>query len=248
MKGFLAALMTLTRLPLWRIVRPEERYFRDTLLWWPSVGFVTGGTTLSVLWLTSCIMPPLPACLLAICARLWLTGAMHEDGLADFFDGFGGGTSKEKILAIMKDSRIGGYGTIALILYFLLYVSLLSSIDIPTLLPLILTGDVFSKSCASVAINTLNYVRKPEECKNRIVYNKNTFVKYPVILLPAFLSLFCIPEILFLFATIPAMFSALLLRRYLYKKIGGYTGDCCGAVFLMTELSFYAGCVVLYYY
>lgn len=248
MKGFLAALMTLTRLPLGKVVRLDEKYFRDTLLYWPWVGFITGSVTLAVLWSASHVMPSLPACVLAVSARLWFTGAIHEDGLADFFDGFGGGTSKEKILAIMKDSRIGGYGTIGLILYFLLYVSLLSSIDIPTLLPLVLTGDIFSKSCASVAINTLAYVRKPEESKTRIVYNRNTPVKYLFGLLPAFLSFFFIPDTLFFFAILLPVCCALILRRYLYKKIGGYTGDCCGALFLISELAFYCGCVVLYYF
>ena len=121
MRSFLAAIMMFTRLPLWRVINVDKRYFTDVIKFWPLVGFLTGTVTGGVLWLTAQILPLEVACILAIIARLLLTGALHEDGLADFFDGFGGGTSKEKILAIMKDSHIGCYGTIGLVRYFILY-------------------------------------------------------------------------------------------------------------------------------
>lgn len=73
-----------------------------------------------VLWVTAQVLPVSIAWLLAILSRLLITGCLHEDGLADFFDGFGGGTTKERTLAIMKDSQIGSYGVIGLIGYFLL--------------------------------------------------------------------------------------------------------------------------------
>ena len=107
MRSLLAAIMMFTRLPLWRIVNVDKRYFMDVIKYWPLVGFMTGATTGGVLWLSAQIVPLEVACILAIIARILLTGALHEDGLADFFDGFGGGTSKEKILAIMTDSHIG---------------------------------------------------------------------------------------------------------------------------------------------
>lgn len=246
LKGYLAALMTLTRLPLWRIVRIDKKYFTDTLKYWPWVGYVTGFTTLGVLWFASLIMPPLPACVLAVISRLFLTGAMHEDGLADFLDGFGGGTTKEKILEIMKDSHIGCYGVIGLTSYFFLYISFLYTFDVPTALPLILAADVFSKLCASTAINTLTYVRKEEESKTRLIYKKNRLGEMLGIALFSFLPLCFLPEKIFLGAVLPAILTATVLRFYLKKKIGGYTGDCCGATVLLTELAFYLGCVVLY--
>lgn len=121
MRSFLAAIMMFTRLPLWRFVQVDKKYYSNVLLYWPLVGFITGFTTWAILYIVSTIgWADLPACILAIAARLLLTGALHEDGLADFFDGFGGGINKEKILAIMKDSHIGSYGTIGLIVYFFL--------------------------------------------------------------------------------------------------------------------------------
>ena len=107
MRSLLAAIMMFTRLPLWRIVNVDKRYFTDVIKYWPLVGFLTGTATGGVLWVAAQVVPLEVACILAIIARVLLTGALHEDGLADFFDGFGGGTSKDKILAIMKDSHIG---------------------------------------------------------------------------------------------------------------------------------------------
>ena len=160
MRSLLAAIMMFTRLPLWRIVNVDKRYFTDVIKYWPIVGFLTGATTGGVLWLAAQFVPLEVACVLAIIARILLTGALHEDGLADFFDGFGGGTSKEKILAIMKDSHIGCYGTIGLVLYFMLYYSLLSSFDPAMVFPIVIAADCFSKLCTAVMINTLPYARK----------------------------------------------------------------------------------------
>lgn len=246
MKGFLAAVMTLTRIPLWKVLILDKKYFRKTLLYWPLVGYITGGVTLGVLWGASSVMPLLPACVLAILSRLLLTGAMHEDGLADFFDGFGGGTTKEKILAIMKDSHIGCYGTIGLIVYLLLYLSLLYSFDIRTALPLILIADVFSKLCASITINSLSYVRKEEESKTQLVYLSNSVPEILLIGCLACLPFLILPAPVFLGAIPPTLLAAYVLRQYLKKKIGGYTGDCCGASVLIIEQVFYLSCVILY--
>ena len=152
MRSLLAAIMMFTRLPLWRIVNVDKRYFMDVIKYWPLVGFLTGTATGGVLWVAAQVVPLEVACILAIIARVLLTGALHEDGLADFFDGFGGGTSKDKILAIMKDSHIGCYGTIGLVLYFILYYTLLSSFDPAMIFPIVIAADCFSKLCAAVMI------------------------------------------------------------------------------------------------
>ena len=95
MRSLLAAIMMFTRLPLWRIVNVDKRYFTDGIKYWPLVGFLTGTVTGGVLLLAAQIVPLEVACILAIIARILLTGALDEDGLADFFVGFCGGTSKE---------------------------------------------------------------------------------------------------------------------------------------------------------
>lgn len=246
MKGFLAAVMMLTRLPLWRVVTIEKRYFADVLMYWPLVGYLTGGLTALTLWGASLVMPWFPACVLAVAVRLLLTGAMHEDGLADFLDGFGGGTSKEKILAIMKDSHIGSYGTIGLIVYFLLYVSFLYSLDMPVAWALVVSADIFSKFCTSFMINTLPYARTEEESKTKVVYRHNTLFAYIPIVILVFLPFIAVKDYWFLGALVLPVVTSLCLRMYMKKKIGGYTGDCCGASFLITELACYLGIVIIY--
>lgn len=243
-KGLLAALMMFTRLPLWRIVSVDRKYYTGILLYWPVIGFLTGMTTWGVIWLAAQVMPVFPACVLGICARLLLTGALHEDGLADFFDGFGGGHDRESILRIMKDSHIGSYGTLGLITYFLLYVSLLTSLPVLTGAGIVIGADVFSKLVTAVMINTLPYARTETDSKVKLLYRHIRPAEFIL------MAVFCLGLLGWLSVPFAAMLPALLvvggLRIYFSRKIGGYTGDCCGAAVLLTEQAFYLGAVVFY--
>ena len=95
----LAALIFFTRLPFWRITEVPAAYFKRVVDYWPFVGWLTGGIMAGTLWLSAQFLPMSTAVILALLARLLVTGALHEDGLADFCDGFGGGTSREKNLS-----------------------------------------------------------------------------------------------------------------------------------------------------
>ncbi len=241
----LAALTFFTRIPFWKIKDIPIANFKYITAYWPLAGWLTGGIMAVVLWLSSLILPLPIAILLAIISRLYLTSGLHEDGFADFFDGFGGGTTRERILAIMKDSSIGSYGVVALIIYFLLLWSFLSTLPVPLVFFIVISGDVFSKFIAAQLSNILPYARKEEESKAKVIYNRMNF--------PAFF-LNCITGLLPLFILLPpklwvATLFPLLLFCILYKimkrKIQGYTGDCCGATFLLCELSFYLGVVII---
>lgn len=244
MRSLLAAIMMFTRLPLWRMVQVEKKYYSDVLLYWPVVGFLTGVTTWGTLYLCAQVMPLLPACVLAIIARLLLTGGLHEDGLADFFDGFGGGSTKEKILSIMKDSHIGSYGTIGLILYFLLYVSFLYTLYPFAWAATIIGADVLSKLCTAAMINTLPYARTEETSKTKVLYNKLNVIKFAVIAIVCVVSLSLLSVCFW--AVIPVLLTVVALRYYFRYKIGGYTGDCCGATVLLAEQAFYFGTIIIY--
>ena len=113
-----AAFIFLTRLPFWRIYQPPKKAYESVVEYWPLVGWLTAAISAAAIWF---IAPynVLIATVAAIVLRILVTGALHEDGLADFLDGFGGGTSREKILAIMKDSHIGTYGVLGLVCYIL---------------------------------------------------------------------------------------------------------------------------------
>ena len=118
--NILAAFIFFTRLPFWKIREVPAKCFKHVVPYWPLTGWLTGGIMAGTLWLTGQILPVSLAWIIAIIVRLFVTGCLHEDGLADFLDGFGGGTTRERTLAIMKDSHIGSYGVIGLIFYFLL--------------------------------------------------------------------------------------------------------------------------------
>ena len=127
----------------------DKEYFKNVVNYWPYAGIITGGLGALVMLACSYVFPVIIAITFGVLTRVLITGALHEDGLADFFDGFGGGTSKEKILSIMKDSHIGSYGVIALIFYFTIIVGVLASFPVPMAATLFLCGDILCKFIAS---------------------------------------------------------------------------------------------------
>ena len=233
-----AAISLFTRIPAWRIVRVDKCNYDNAVSFWPVTGWVTGGVTALCLWLFSFVMPVTVAVILSLTARLLLTCALHEDGLADFCDGFGGGYDKGKILAIMKDSHIGTYGVIGLTVYFLLMVSVLSSLQPILAATAVFAADPFAKLCAGQLTNLLPYAR-PEGAKNKLTYSRMSPLRLTVMVATGVLP------------TLPLMMSGawmalsllsplcvlILMTLYLRRKIGGYTGDCCGATFLLCEVS-----------
>lgn len=250
MKKLCAALSFFTRLPFWRLAQPNTEDYRRVVDLWSAAGLLTGGITALVALGALFLFPPVVAVIIAFAARLLLTCGLHEDGLADFFDGFGGGTSRQRILEIMKDSHIGSYGVLALIIYFLLLISTVSSIP-EQIIPLaIFAADPWGKFCGSMLINALPYARKAEEAKNKLVYTRmspGTFILSFIIgLLPSILLLFVIVKVssishpfLILISLLPPLLTSFAIIRYLHCKINGYTGDCCGASGLLCELAYY---------
>ena len=139
--------------------------------WWGDG--LTGGVMAAVLWFGNMVMPWAVTVIVAIVVRLLLTGALHEDGLADFFDGFGGGGSdRQRILDIMKDSHIGTYGVLGLILYMLLLWGCLSSLT-PWMAALaVFAADPYAKMVTSQLVVMMPYARREEEAKAKVVYRK----------------------------------------------------------------------------
>lgn len=247
MQKILAALIFFTRLPFWRLGEVPAVYFKNIVSHWALVGWLTSGISVFVLYAASLILPSEVALLVAMITRLLVTGCLHEDGLADFFDGFGGGTSRERILAIMKDSHIGSYGVIGLIFYFGGYYSLLHSLPLELAGCALLAGDPYSKGVAGMIINRLPYARKEEEAKSKTVYSRMTTREYIITLVCALLPLLWLPDPIYLLAAFLPVVVWYLLTSFMQKKIQGYTGDCCGATFLLCELSFYFGMALIYH-
>ena len=246
MDRILATLMFFTRLPFWRIKQVDAEHFKHVVPLWPLAGWLTGGIMVGVLWLAAQVFPLSVAWIIAIIARLLITGCLHEDGLADFCDGMGGGVTRERILLIMKDSHIGTYGVIGLIIYFLLLAQM-SALPVWLLCAIVFTGDVWCKFVSSHIINILPYARKEEEAKNKTIYQRMTALE-------AFVGAIigCLPFVLFLPkyywpALLAPVVVFILLVWLMKRRIQGYTGDCCGALFLISELVFLLVCLSLFY-
>lgn len=246
-----AALIFFTRLPFWRLHQPPREAYQSVVEFWPLAGWLTSGVMAGVLYGSSLLFSYEIAILLAITSRLLLTGALHEDGLADFFDGFGGGgQDRQRILDIMKDSHIGTYGVLSLIVYFALLFFTLHSL--PPLIAAfsILAIDPYAKMVSAQVIQLMPYARTEETAKNKTVYRRFSVAAGIGLsiqgLLPIGIYLWWMHEridwTLLIFLPCLTMYFLYLL---IWHRLWGYTGDCCGALFLLTELSAYL--VVTYF-
>jgi adenosylcobinamide-GDP ribazoletransferase len=237
-----AALIFFTRLPFWRVYQPPQASYKTVVEYWPLAGWLTGGAMAATLYFGSMVLPHAVAVIAAIAVRLMITGALHEDGLADFLDGFGGGGDRDRILAIMKDSHIGTYGVLGLIIYMLLLGTTLYSLPVAVAALVILAADPFSKMVTSQLVSMLPYARREEEAKNKTVYRKPTLAAGLLMslqgLLPMILMIWLTGISWYIIVCLPVVVMYFLYLLIL-RKIHGYTGDCCGAVCLLVELTVY---------
>ena len=245
MDRVLATLIFFTRLPFWRIKEVDGKHFKRVVPFWPLAGWLTGGIMVGTLWLAARVLPLSVAWIVAIVARLLITGCLHEDGWADFCDGMGGGTSRERVLVIMKDSHIGTYGVIGLIVYFL-WLTQMSNLPLNLLIPVVFVGDCWSKFVSSHIINVLPYARKEEEAKNKTVYQRMTVWEAALGALIATIPATWLLPPSFRWALLAPLVVFIVLTWLMKRRIQGYTGDCCGALFLLSELSFLLTCLAIY--
>lgn len=248
MKSLAAAIILFTRIPLWRCVDVPQKDYDSAVAYWPLCGWLTSWLTVLVFVVFLTVLhTAVPALVLAIAFKLLLTGGLHEDGLADFFDGFGGGRDKVQILSIMKDSHIGTYGVLALVLYYTSLFSMLLSMRPMLAAGAIIVADPLGKCCAAQITNILPYAR-PEGAKNKISYRRMTDGQLACCItagvLPLGLLAYLFPPLLVAAAVFPVL-TAVWLISYLRRKISGYTGDCCGAAYLLCELSTIFGICLL---
>lgn len=251
---FWAALMSFTRLPLWRIKTVDSSCFSHIVDYWPLAGWLTGGFMALVFCACHTLLSVSVSIWIAIAARLCLTGALHEDGLADLADATGGSDhSKERMLQIMKDSRIGSFGVIALLIYFVLLHSLTMTFSASLIPVIMLMADTSAKASASWIIYRMPYARTVEQSKMKTIYTSwqgrqviGQILRCVIAVIPATILMIYYGHTLYLWAIIAPVLTIILIRKWLKSKLGGYTGDCCGAAFLICELSFYLIAAMLF--
>jgi adenosylcobinamide-GDP ribazoletransferase len=185
------------------------------------------------------------AVLLGMAATILDTGAFHEDGFADSCDGFGGGWDKAQVLAIMKDSRVGSYATLGVGLMLLAKWNALVELDAdfapPLLAIALVAGHAVSRLASTLLIFFLEYARDDDSSKSKPLAQRMALHELAIAVAIGLAPCLLLPPIDALVALAAAALSALLAARYFVRRIGGYTGDCLGAVQQVCELAFYLG-------
>jgi adenosylcobinamide-GDP ribazoletransferase len=222
------------------------------------MGWIVGGISVLTLLLCNEVLSIDLSILASIIAGILTTGAFHEDGFADVCDAFGGGWTKEKILDIMKDSRLGTFGVTGLLMIlaakFLLLKELVvivlntGSSPYLTLIGLIILSHALSRLMPVVAIQTSTYVFEEDKTKSKpLASHKLSLMEMLTAIFFAILPFLLLP-MLAVVIVVPALLSAFLMSRYFKKWIGGYTGDCLGAIQQITELVCYLTLLILWTY
>ena len=248
----LTALMFYTRLPVKRDLPYSEELLNQSRKYFTVVGLIIGLIVSLVFTVASSLFSTSIAVALSIIAGILSTGAFHEDGLADTFDALWGGWTKDDVLKIMKDSRIGTYGTVALICMLGLKATLLielTSNGLWTWCLAVICAHSVSRMHSSRLIKSYDYVQDIDKSKIKPIakqvlsYDAERFV-YLVAIFPCVLLAFSS-----LSATLLALFLSYLVSSlfmtYCDKRIGGYTGDILGAIQQISELFFLLGFIVL---
>lgn len=237
---FLSAVMFLTRLPVSRFVHYDPDHLSKSALYFPLVGLLVGSAGALVFSVAALKCSLSLAVLLSMAATILLTGAFHEDGLADSADGFGGGYSKSRVLEIMKDSRIGAYGAIALWLFltakWLLLTELAANARAQTAM---MSAHLLGRYSSLPLIFALPYARL-EETSSKPFAERLSLKRFALAsLYVATLGAALLKE-QSLIAVGAALLTTWLAGLYFAKRIGGITGDALGAANQLCELSVYA--------
>jgi adenosylcobinamide-GDP ribazoletransferase len=270
-RHYLLSLQFFTRIPvtgrLANWVGFSPAMLRASAGHFPGVGVLVGGLvagfTAGLLWLLPPTgSAPLVAAALSTAFGVWLTGAFHEDGLADVFDGLGGSADRDRALVIMKDSRVGAFGAIAIMLALLCKVSLLTllgDVSGPLMVLALFTAHVMSRTWPLLTIRLLPHVGDVAGSKSKPLADQISIAGLRTGLIWCLLALTLVasvqvatdfvvinlaPEGL-LHALINAMAASVLawgvMLRWFWRRLGGFTGDCLGATQQVCEVAFYLG-------
>lgn len=239
--------MFYTRIPCPKNITHDPDYLNKATRYFPFIGWIVGSISFLAFYIFSLFLSTETSVIFSIIISVLTTGAFHEDGFADVCDGFGGGWTKEKILMIMKDSAIGAYGAIGLVLLFLAKFKLLSESillftnNILLIFLLFISAHSLSRLAAISIIFTHQYSRDDASSKSKPIAKqhswKEVFGSFFFGLIPLLgLSYFNYKVLLVL---IPVFITRYFLARYFQKWIDGYTGDCLGATQQVCEVIYY---------
>ena len=245
MKSLILAIQFLTRIPINTIIETEEDSFADSVLWFPAVGILIGAFNALVYWLASNVLEGILPIVCAVLANVCITGALHVDGLADTCDGIYSARKKVKMLEIMKDSRIGTNGTIAVVFDILIRVAILLSVSSGNVIWLIFAAPIASRALIPLLMKLSIYAREEGGMGGLFLGKQSwnrTLIAFAAGMFMVWLSL----SFAGLAAFAVAMLAILLYRSYIYSKIQGMTGDTIGAGNEIAEMVFLLAALIIW--
>lgn len=251
---FLLALGFFTRIPVSLHVNFQEEDLNHSAKYFPLIGVIVGLVGAAAFMISATFLPQHIAVLISMATTIYLTGAFHEDGLADSADGLGGGWQREQILTIMQDSRLGTYGAAALFFALFSKFQLLNALSADFIPLVLIAAHAISRLAAVWVMATLPYAKPAGKAKplathitGRALWLANLFgllpyvgivgsllLNHPVVLVIKLVALTLIPMLL----------AWLWWRHKMKRWLSGYTGDALGAMQQITELGFYLGLVL----
>ena len=239
LETFLGAIRFFTRLPVPGTLGQDGIALQRAMRYFPAIGLIVGALAGLAFAVTSFFWPKTLAVLAAMATAILVSGALHEDGWSDMVDGLGGAWNKERALEIMRDSCVDSFGATGLIMLLLVRFFALIEVDMLLVPVALIAGHAVSRLCATGVFRVLDYARPEGKAKpfnNQLGKGDMIFAAVtallPVLLLPPLQS---IPALLL------AAGATFWLTRLFRRRIGGYTGDCLGAVQQLAEVAFYSG-------
>ncbi len=274
LRHFLLAIQFFTRIPITGKLAEWVGYspamLRASAAHFPGIGWIVGAVAAGTYALLLALLPataftPLVAAALSTVASVLMTGAFHEDGLADVADGLGGSAERDRALKIMKDSRVGAFGAIALVMALgskLALLGLLGSLE--SALPMeedsavvfngwlvvtaLFSAHVVSRGLPLLLIYALPHVGDNASSKSKPLADQITPTSLAVglvwCLAALALSSWALPAIHLAVACSVSVIALLWMGRLFTRRLRGFTGDCLGATQQVCEIAFYLGLAV----
>ncbi|MEE8522485.1 MAG: adenosylcobinamide-GDP ribazoletransferase [Thermoanaerobaculia bacterium] len=239
MRSLLTAVQFLTRVPVPGSARPASSAdLRRAAMFFPLVGSSIGVVTAAVVWGASQLWPIGLAAVVGLAVEALLTGALHEDAVADFFDAFGGGRRREDVLRILKDSRIGSYGALALSLALLLRAGAITALEREVLFAALAASAGLGRWVLLIVMALL----PPPSGQSSLAREVGRQIGWREIAVGALGAAPGVGALVFVqpFRSALALACVALLvvffYRYLKRRLGGATGDCLGCLCYLSQI------------
>ena len=236
MHGFLIGLQFLTQLPIWT-KRSTPNHIANSYYFYPVIGFLIGAGAVLVRRILMIVFPLSFSIAIVLAFLIWISGGLHEDGLADVADAMGGGWTRDDRLRIMKDSRIGAFGASILILALLAKYAALTSMNAARLDASIVTAQILGRW----AFLPMGYFNRYAHEGLGSEFMKGLSAKaVAVATILSIAGVIVLCRIQGILALAMAAVIIALTSIYFRRRIGGVTGDCFGATFQFVEIATYA--------